>query len=62
MGPSVAAGNGASMATVKICLKDARLKMDLDTIHELEAGDNGHLGANVPGLVGQVRGRGTGSA
>ena len=54
MGPSVAAENGASMATVKICLKDARLKMDLDTTHELEAGDNGHLGVNVPGLVEQV--------
>ena len=54
MGPSVAAENGASMATVKICLKDARLRMDLVTTHELEAGDNGHLGVNVPGLVEQV--------
>ena len=54
MGPSVAAENGASMATVKICLKGEPLKMDCDTIHAQEDGANGHLGANVQELVEQV--------
>ena len=51
---NVDAENGASTATVKICLKGEHLKMDYDTILVQEDGANGHLGVNVQELVEQV--------